>query len=269
MWTSVNSALRNRLPKVHGFLKRTARGWRSNANPLLPIPKCVGGQLVWVHPRLLTQDTAITQPYLVDWIARYLRPGDVFFDAGAHYGWISLKAARHVGSTGSVVAFEPSPPMAEILAYHVRVNRLNRVLVVQKAVSNCDCPAVPFFLVAGGISFRNSLVISGEVPLLSAADKVQISVPATTLDTFSKDSGLVPKVIKIDIEGAELLALQGAAELLKEHRPVILIEIHPYWLPKGQSQRQIFEYLWGYGYTVLDSHVFRGGGVEVGNYLFA
>ena len=264
----MNSALRGKLPRVHGFLKKAARAWKASSNPPIPAPKWIGGQLVWVHPRLLTQDTAITQPFLVDWIARFLRPGDVLFDAGAHYGWISLKAARSVGDSGTVVAFEPSPPMAELLQYHVRVNRLHRVLVVPMAVSEVDLETVPFYLVNSGMSFRSSLVISGNVPFLSPTDKTQIDVPAISLDTFSKQSGLVPRVIKIDIEGAEFLALRGSTELLRKHRPVIIVEIHPYWLPQGQTQEQILEFLRGYGYTLLDSHVMRGDGVEIGNYLF-
>ena len=139
--------------------------------------------------------------------------------------------------------------------------------MVQKAVSDYDCSAVPFFLVAGGFSYRNSLVISGDVPFLSQRDKTPITVQATTLDTFSQDNRLVPRVIKIDVEGAEFLALRGSTRLLQHHRRIIIVEIHPYWLPKGQSQEQILEFLRGYGYAVLDSHVDRGGGVSVGNYL--
>jgi len=267
LWTQVNSALRTRIPKLHGLLKESARTWRASANPLVPVPKWVGGQLVWVHPRLLTQNTAITQPFLVDWIARFLRPGDVLFDVGAHYGWISLKAARCVGPAGTVVAFEPSPPMAEILAYHLRVNRLHRVQLAPVAVSDCDSQAVPFYLVNRGISFRNSLVIAGDVPLLSPEDKTQIAVPTTTLDTFSRNHRLVPKVIKIDIEGAELLALRGSIEILRNHHPVIIVEIHSGWLPHGQTRDQILEFLRGYGYSVLDSQVVPGGEVEIDNYL--
>lgn len=220
-----------------------------------------------MHPRLLTENTAITQPFLVDWLARFLRPGDVFFDVGAHYGWISLKAAHCVGPTGTVVAFEPSPAIAKILGYHVRVNRLHRVLVVPMAISDGDGHAVPFYLVNNGMSFRNSLVISGDVPFLSPADKTEIAVQATTLDTFSKNSHLAPKVVKIDIEGAEFLALKGSIQLLEKHHPVIIVEIHPYWLPQGQTQEQILEFLRGYGYTVVDSQIVGGDGFEVGNYL--
>jgi FkbM family methyltransferase len=159
-------------------------------------------------------------------------------------------------------------PKAEILRYHVRVKRLKRVLVVQMAVSDCDSSAVPFYLVNRGVSFRSTLVISGDVPFLLPAEKNRIDVPATTLDTFSKNNRLVPKVIKIDIEGAELLALRGASELLQKHRPVVIVEIHPFWLPQGQTWEQILEFLRGYGYTLEDSQVIRGDRAEVGNYLF-
>src|SRR5690349_8207993 len=45
-----------------------------------------------------------------------------FFDVGAHYGWMSLIGAQCVGAAGRVIAFEPAPPLVDILRYHKRVN---------------------------------------------------------------------------------------------------------------------------------------------------
>jgi hypothetical protein len=70
--------------------------------------------------------------------------------------------ARCVKQRGSVVAFESSPANLEVLKYDKRVNRLRRVEIVPKAVSNMNSSAFSFFLVDGGFGFRNSLVIGLE-----------------------------------------------------------------------------------------------------------
>src|SRR5690348_10903654 len=98
----LNSRLRNHVPRLHQFLKQ------SLARTRWPVPKMLLGRPVWAHSQLLNQKP--TEPHVLRWIANTLRPGDVFFDIGAHQGWMSMVAARRVGLKGRVVAFEPSPP---------------------------------------------------------------------------------------------------------------------------------------------------------------
>jgi methyltransferase FkbM-like protein len=73
--------------------------------------------------------------------------------------------------------------------------------------------------------------------------------------------------VKIDVEGAELLVLRGASKLLRESCPAIILAVHPYWLPKDQSTRQIFEFLTTHGYTVYDSTGKVVNYVQYGEYL--
>jgi precorrin-6B methylase 2 len=69
------------------------------------------GNLVWIDSRLLGAE--VTEPYVLQWIRETLKPGDTFFDVGAHQDWMSLVAAKRVGRRGSVIAFEPSPPLVD------------------------------------------------------------------------------------------------------------------------------------------------------------
>jgi FkbM family methyltransferase len=200
------------------------------------------------------------------WIADTLRPGDVFFDVGAHQGWMSMVAARRVGHQGRVVAFEPSPPLVEFLFYHKRLNRLSQVDIIPKAVSNRDEAATPFHLVGDGNSFMNSLSDT-DITEIPPEDKSVIEIEAVTLDAYSRQSGLIPHLIKIDTEGSELWVCEGARHLLAQHHPALIIATHPSWLPKGQTIEELFGLLNDLGYRIIDSFISRYKGTDFGDYL--
>jgi len=223
-----------------------------------------------VHPRLLSLDTTDFEPHISRWIMANLRPGAVFFDVGAHFGWLSLKAARRVGRNGRVVAFEASAPAVEILSYHQRVNRLPQMNIIAKAVSDTDDAEI-FYLLDEGLSSRNSLMTGASgLPFLDGPEKPAKSasrVPAIKLDTYCEAAQLRPDVIKIDVEGAEGKVLRGASEILRRFRPALVLSTHPYWLPPSESVEAILDMLAGYGYRVNDSHIVQFQGYEIGDYL--
>jgi hypothetical protein len=92
-------------------------------------------------------------------------------------------------------------------------------------------------------------------------------VPTVTLDRHCAQYDLRPALVKIDVEGAELEVLEGCRQVLRQARPVVIVGIHPYWLPTGQSADQILALLSDCGYTVKDSVMFPTQGYEVGDYL--
>jgi FkbM family methyltransferase len=239
-----------------------------SGRPLFPALRRIGGEWVWVHPRILTSEIARTEPHVVRWMDSWLHPGGTFFDVGANCGWLSLHAAKIVGPGGRVVAFEPSPVLVDLLAYHKRVNRAPQIGIVPKAVSDSDNGAIEFFLIEDGFSTRNSLTIGGDVPFVPAEKKVAVRVPTVTLDSYCDATGMWPSLVKIDVEGAELMVLRGAARLL-ERGAVLIVGTHPHWLPAGQTTDDVFELLAGCGYSVIDSEVTHFAGYDVGDYLFA
>jgi FkbM family methyltransferase len=258
MQTSLNLLLKKHVPGMHQFLKGglARTGW--------PVPKMLCGRPVWTHSELLNR--GLTEPHVYRWIAHCLRKGDVFFDVGAHQGWMSMFAARKTGSGGRVVAFEPSPPSLGFLSYHKKVNRLSQMDIIPKAVMNRDDAGVPFYLVGDGNAFMNSL-FGTDTPEISARGKSVIQIETITLDTFSLQSGLIPQVIKIDAEGAEIWVCQGASNLLAHNRPALIIATHPLWLPEGQEIEDLFKLLSDFGYRIVDSDVYRYNGAEFGDYL--
>jgi FkbM family methyltransferase len=265
MWMTINRVLKQRFPPAHQYLARLSTSTFRRSFGFC-IPRRIAGHLVWTHPRLLTAEPP--EAHILRWIAQSLSSGGTFFDVGAHYGWIAIAAAHRAGGSGRVVAFEPSPVLLDVLHHHKRVNRLRQVEIVAKAVSDTDADAVPFFLVNKGLSFRNSLTIGADdTSYVTVAEKTKHDVGSITLDRFVLDSGIVPEVIKIDVEGAELLVLQGAACLLARYSPYLIVGVHSYWLPRSQTVGQIFDFLTRYGYEIRDEHVVRFEGGYVADYL--
>ncbi len=167
-----------------------------------------------------------------------------------------------------MVAFEPSPVLLDILLHHKQVNRLPQVEVVAKAVSDVDADSVPFFLVNRGLSFRNSLTIGpDDTPYVTAEEKTKYDVGSVTLDRFVEDSAIIPDVIKIDVEGAELLVLQGAESLLARHHPSLILGVHSYWLPRWQNVDQILDFVHRHQYQIEEEHMVSFEGGYVADYL--
>jgi FkbM family methyltransferase len=259
MLSAVNSSLKRYIPRLHHLLKRGVK-WAG-----LPLPKMLSGRPVWTHLQLWNE--VVWGESVLRWITSHLKPGDVFFDVGAHHGWMSMVAARRTGPTGKVVAFEPSPASVDFLLYHKRVNRLTQMDIVSKAVTKADAAATPFTLVGTGDAVMNSLVAIEEVKNDPRGSTV-IQVEAVTLDSYAQQTGLIPTLIKIDTEGSELWVCEGAKHLLAEHRPALIIATHPTWLPEGQKIEDLFALLSSYGYRVVASESLPYKGTDFGDYLF-
>lgn len=150
-------------------------------------------------------------PAVAKWVARLLKPGDVFWDVGSHIGYISFVASRSVGPTGQVHAFEPLPANIGRLRQGLQLNAITNITVHPVAVSDTNGPAL---LRRHDCNHMWSLVEN---------EPVGVEVSCVTLDSML--SGLpVPQLVKIDVEGAELLVLAGARRVLELH-PMLIVEL--------------------------------------------
>lgn len=163
------------------------------------------------------------EPQVCALLGRLVQPGWHCVDAGAHMGYFSLLLARCAGPTGKVTAFEAHPGNARRLAEHLRMNGLEgRVTVENQAVSDGSAPAVELF---GG---RNDSTCEWNILGHDTAGNIKVAVlriPAVSLDAYFAP-GVRLDFIKMDIEGAEALALRGLRRILREMRPLILVEFH-------------------------------------------
>ena len=207
---------------------------------------------VWCHPEFFRHRWSSDEDKVFATLVALIKPGDVFFDVGANIGQTAIVGARCVGADGCVVAFEPSKLNVDKMEYHLRWNGVRQVKVETVCVGK-RVGIVDFFLQGDGLHSSNSLTFSDSKNLATlAARPLVVKVPITTIDAYCAATGLRPDVIKIDVEGAELDVLQGALEVLKLHRPRILLGIHPFWWPEGQSGHDIGEFLDNLGYKVLN-----------------
>jgi FkbM family methyltransferase len=184
-------------------------------------------------------------------VERYLHSGMTVLDVGAHKGLYSLISARKVGPHGRVFAFEPSPRERKRLQQHLRLNRCLNVQVFDFALgaSNGD---TDLFVVEGTESGCNSLRPPDVTQPVRA-----IRTSVRTLDDFVRDQGIVAiDFVKLDVEGAELSVLKGAAKLLESgQRPAILCEVQDQrTAPWGYAASSIIEHLClrGYSWFELD-----------------
>ncbi len=148
-----------------------------------------------------------------DQIASCLKTGDTFFDIGANVGFYTLLASRRVGVSGTVVAFEPAGTNFSFLTQHVGMNSLKNARLLNYAVSDEDGHA---FFESGPNRAMGHISPNGSV-----------RVRTVRLDTAMEQEQLPPpNCIKIDVEGAEVSVLRGAANTLRRYRPLIFLATH-------------------------------------------
>jgi FkbM family methyltransferase len=172
-----------------------------------------------------------------------LRPTDDCADVGANVGYFTMLMASHV-PRGSVVAFEPGPLNFALLRAGVALNGFANVETVYSAVG-AEVGTASFVDATDGA--YSSLQSTGRSGVASRRQ-----VPMTTLDAYSGGTGRTLDVVKIDVEGAERLVVDGAAGLLgSPRRPrVMMIELCEQNLsPFGTSIDSIVDALRAREYT--------------------
>jgi FkbM family methyltransferase len=187
----------------------------------------------------------IYEPKVIGALREHLRVGDTCLDVGGHVGYLTLLMARLVGPGGRVVAFEPIPETFAALRENVSLNHLENVRLENTAVGEQEGMISLFCDAAQELSWTPS-VSAHRVP---GNQIKEISVPVLSLDSFLESSSLRPKLVKIDVEGAELEVLRGARKMLLEARPVVLVEIHDRGPDHQATVRQILD---SCGYAVDD-----------------
>jgi FkbM family methyltransferase len=189
--------------------------------------------------------------------ARFMRsllgPGDVVIDGGANIGLFTLVAAAGVGRRGRVIACEPSPTTMRLLRANVDRNRFDWVELREVALA-----AAPgrlrlhvFTPGSGFSSFAPADTTSG----------VEVEVEVATLDDVASEVLERLKLVKLDVEGAELRALQGASQVLEHARPDFIVEIEPEHLVRQGGSiaevQDLFDAAGYVGYSIGDGGLQR------------
>jgi FkbM family methyltransferase len=175
----------------------------------------------------------------IDRLREFVSSGSVVIDVGANVGFFSLRFANWVGDKGEVISIEPEDRNYKKLISMLKRERLLGRVRALKAVAAA----------APGKMFLEINPLHPADHKLSR-DGTGLAVDAVVLDDLVQtkvDQNL--SLVKIDVQGAEMLVLQGASRILKISRPALFIELHEEGLKKfGTSVSEILSYLAGYGY---------------------
>lgn len=190
---------------------------------------------------------------------RLIAPGSTVVDAGANVGMWLMGAARQAGSAGRVIAAEPAPENLTRLTRHLSMNDLDWVEVVPSALGAVDGIA-QFYLPSNENSALGSLRSRPGVGR-------PISVSVRTLDGVLAERG-VERVdfLKVDVEGAEGLVLDGAKlALSREDAPVVFFEADDSLAQRfGEDSRSVKQRLYRNGYVFFTSAGSSAVSVDVG-----
>lgn len=165
-------------------------------------------------------------------LASMLGANKVFYDVGANVGFYTLLASRLVGPGGRVVSVEPVPRNISFLRRHVEINNCRNVLILGVAVSN---------------QTGTGCFFSGESPSEGRLDESGGNmVQVETMDRLVHSGRIPPPdVIKMDIEGGEAKALNGARGVLLAHRPIVFLATHG-----SKVHMECYELLTALGYKL-------------------
>jgi FkbM family methyltransferase len=185
------------------------------------------------------------EPTQTAWFKECLRPGDVFIDVGASFGYYTTLGASLVGPTGKVFAFEPSPIASQVVEKMIEESMLQNVLLTKAAIGR-ESGNVSLFLPTTRHLHSPSILYSdpGFVP---------VQVPVIALDHFAPLEN-VPKVklVKIDVEGYEPDVIAGMDRIIKEKRiENIICEFNSGWLKRNSmTPKLLLERFLDLGYQV-------------------
>lgn len=162
--------------------------------------------------------------YEMDLFLNLARNSRRFLDVGALHGVFSLAFAS-LSSEHTALAFEPSPMAYPFLLYHRAVNPGLGIATMQKALSDSAMTLVMDYHWQHMRALGQGEAVSPET----------ISFETMAGDAACASNQFTPDLIKIDVEGAELMVIRGLLDTLQRHRPILMVEVHPELLPRHQA----------------------------------
>jgi FkbM family methyltransferase len=171
--------------------------------------------------------------------------GDTVFEIGGHIGFITQYFSHLVGTQGKVLVFEPGDNNLPYL--RTNTENLTNVSIIEKAVSDFD--GIVHFYLEDLTGQNNSILkdygafVENEKAANTKAKKETREVESIRIDSLLQDVANFPTFIKIDIEGAELPALQGMPNLLATNQPMLMVEV-------TENHNQVADFLCNLGYSL-------------------
>lgn len=197
----------------------------------------------------------IKEPGTCDWIRNNVKPGEVFFDIGANIGVYTILAAYHAGQKGKVYAFEPHSANFTRLLDNILENNLQNIVVPCNFALNDEQGFFPFNYLSGQAGFSNSQ-LSPNHKLSDGDDYHEISELkyAASIDSLiASGKFTAPHHIKIDVDGNELLILNGMRDLMRTSKRPISIQVEI----NKNDKADISRFMEQYDYILSAKHYTR------------
>ena len=231
---------RRSFPIAHAFIRFTRtidiRGFRRFSaflpKLLLPKPSKVGTHILKIQSgislkidpsrdngvELALYETGTYEAGTLHVFENFLKSGDCFIDIGANIGLMSIYASKLVGETGKVISFEAHPETFKWFQFNIDLNH----------AANIQANSFALGSEAGNAEIYDNWDINrgGASLIVKSKDSVGHAIEVKVLDEVL-DSKVVPKLIKIDVEGFELPVLQGAEKTIRKHQPILVVEYSP------------------------------------------
>jgi FkbM family methyltransferase len=195
--------------------------------------RLIGIMLLITHSYQLFFPKGEYDSELFDDIDQQTVEGKTIFDVGGFMGVSALLFARQVGSSGRILCFEPNPWNQERIRSNLSHNPELATRISLFGLALGDYIGKMEMLLSDNVdtgysSTSQSVTSHGTLPkgqLVSLGFHNQ-TVALSTLDAFVQTTGIIPHILKVDIEGVEHLFLAGAEDTIRVHRPIIYMEVH-------------------------------------------
>jgi FkbM family methyltransferase len=218
-----------------------------------PVEVRLDGYSVFVRPidhdvGQSIRETKSYEPHVTAVVREVLRPGDAFVDVGANVGFFTAMAAHIVGAGGKVFAIEPMDKNVQLISAAVWRNAFAHVEIFPYAASDHEA----LLPIASGPGTSNAQIVLAE----AGAPLPAIFALARRMDDMLRHVETID-LLKIDVEGHELLALRGFSDGLARCRPRLLTEFHPRCMRDnaGIDPADYLEFLFAYGDRIDVLHV--------------
>jgi len=192
---------------VHLILRTLYRGVAITGFPSTRV-----GQLIYVFA--FSKFKLFTEGNMMREVCNYIKADSLVVDVGANIGFCTKFFLNHIAPEGKVVAVEPEPLNLKSLyrQFSAKIKSGNLV-VIDKVVA--DKPGHYYLHIDPSNPGGHAMAPRG------------VPVKGITIDQIVSQIGIVPSLIKIDVEGYEELVISGANETISKHHPVLFIEFHP------------------------------------------
>ncbi|OGM02188.1 hypothetical protein A3K72_04305, partial [Candidatus Woesearchaeota archaeon RBG_13_36_6] len=188
------------------------------------------------------------EPEVKSFIESTLKPGMTFFDIGAHIGYFTLTAVNIVKQDGSIVSFEPMPNLYKILESNCKP--FPNITLEQLAINDGSSSQITLNYygarLAGSTTAHTIRMLESQRQTLP--EPQQHLASATSIDSYVAQTGYIPDLIKLDIEGGEMDALRGAQDTIERYSPCIIMEVGDIGRNRDNCTSACLEFLKALGY---------------------